>query len=896
MNNTWTMAARRALEQELTRVKRAAQDSGADPDEVLEDLRRHVDEEARAAGLSVVTEEDVRRLMARVAPAWVMREAGAEGCPAGSRAPSPASSERRGPGWAWWGLMCFGVVLPLVTWGIELYSRVCAREIMDPMPTWIHVLLVVWVPVVHAVILRVAARSGAREPGEGLGGLAEAWLRRLWILNGSTVGISAAYTVLFLPLLPFAVVGIIFGLGLLALAPLSALICGLVLRARLRRAALDRRPLLGTAWWAGFAGAGVLLGALAAPGLLTHHWMAVADRAADPEVESADDPHDAVVWLRRWGNEDALLRSCYARRPGLWDGFLPAAIPSERARELYYRVTGRSFNAVPPPAGAHGRANRTWVEEFASGGAEWDTALGGDVVAGRVRGLSLQESRLDLMAQADEGWAYLEWTLEFRNVHERLQREARAQIQLPPGAVVSRLTLWVNGEEREAAFAGRAEVRAAYQKVAVVQRRDPVLVTTCGPDRILMQCFPIAPGGGTMRVRMGLSIPLQVRDPAEAVLVWPRFLERNFATARGLTHSIWLESSRSPRPTDGWSSVTDERGRTGWRASWTEAQAMEPKRRLVLPRDSAVEQSVAPDRRSPEGGWVRQRLVRDETPAPRRLALVLDGSVSMATAYREVAAALEGMPASMEVTVFLAREGVRVLYSDRGGGRVAEVVRGIEAEGGQDNVGALVQGWEWAAAKPGGALLWVHGPQAMVLQPVGAIRQRLQWRDDGSGPVLHELQVRPGPDRVVEALDGLQSVRGLARLGSVREDLDWLFAVWAGREAGWRWVREHETGAGPKTGETTSSSHVTRLWAAGEVGRLIRERRMEQATDLGSRHQLVTRATGAVVLETRQQFVEAGLHPVDPLTVPVVPEPGARTLLVVGAGVIVFLRRKRQRA
>ena len=42
------------------------------------------------------------------------------------------------------------------------------------------------------------------------------------------------------------------------------------------------------------------------------------------------------------------------------------------------------------------------------------------------------------------------------------------------------------------------EVRQAYQQVAIRQRRDPVLVNTCGPDRILMQCFPVTPNGGIM--------------------------------------------------------------------------------------------------------------------------------------------------------------------------------------------------------------------------------------------------------------------------------------------------------------------------------------------------------------------------------------------------------------
>src|SRR6185369_17616494 len=152
------------------------------------------------------------------------------------------------------------------------------------------------------------------------------------------------------------------------------------------------------------------------------------------------------------------------------------SISADQARQIYFRVTGRPFNSVPPPA-LYTRLGRwnAMEEEFS-----WDEAVGGEAVAGRVKGLSLQSSRMDAVAEPDSATVYCEWTLEFKNVSS-LDREARAQISLPPGGVVSRLTLWVNGEEREAAFSGRSHVREAYQQVAVVQRHDPVLVTTCGP-------------------------------------------------------------------------------------------------------------------------------------------------------------------------------------------------------------------------------------------------------------------------------------------------------------------------------------------------------------------------------------------------------------------------------
>jgi hypothetical protein len=139
--------------------------------------------------------------------------------------------------------------------------------------------------------------------------------------------------------------------------------------------------------------------------------------------------HSSVRRLRTFGSGQVMLRECYGRANRLWIELFDGNQPnSELARSVYYRVTGKPFNSVPPPLSKHQAAGRTVFDEF-----EWDPGLGGDTVAGQVRGLSLLQSRMDGLCKADEGWAYVEWILEFKNDHERSQREARAQVLLPPG-------------------------------------------------------------------------------------------------------------------------------------------------------------------------------------------------------------------------------------------------------------------------------------------------------------------------------------------------------------------------------------------------------------------------------------------------------------------------------
>ncbi len=888
---TWTVTAQRELEEHLAGLRLSLAGSGADPDEVLEDVRRHVAEEASAARLPVVTEADVRQFLSRVAP---LAERGNPRKDPATRAeppfaPSPEPPEQDSEPLAsplsplpWWRRLLigfFGVLVPAATLIFEAITRFCAKEVFDPMPTFWHGLLVGLVPVANAWGLMDGSAMGPKAR------------QARWLANSAAIGIAAVYTVLFLPMTPFALLGVIIGLGLLPLAPVLGLICALSLRWRMAREQPGLSVKVRRQGWVALVLPVLLLIGCVLPTVWTRHQAGMAAR------DDAGRSDAAVQWLRRWGDHDVLLRECYGFRPGLWDGFLPAHLPVPQAQQIYFRVTGQPFNAVTPPSTAWSRSNRGWIDDLEAGGVEWDSALGSEAVAGRVRGLSMVSSRVDAMADADAAWSYVEWTLEFRNDHEWSQREARAQIQLPPGGVVSRLTLWVNGEEREAAFAGRGQVKEAYQQIAVEERRDPVLVTTSGPDRVLMQCFPVPPRGGTMKVRLGITSPLALKGDGEAVMVWPSFLERNFGQSRSLTHGIWLDAAQEVSTTpDGLSAVRNDRDRVGWRGEWTDAALAEPGRAIVLKRNPGSTEHWAPDRRSSGGGFVRQRLVSLPATPLRRVALVLDASVGMEGFLGEVAGVLERLPTGPEVGVFVVQDGVHRLAGDGRGAEAVAALRKMRCEGGQDSVPGLEAAWDWAADVAGSAVIWIHASNPVLLRPVESLRQRFERQRGNSAPQLWDLPVRHGPNRVIEKLDGLSAIGSVPRMGSVAGDLERWVRTIEGREPRWQWVRERvETQPPEAAAQALASTHVTRLWALGEVRKLGLSRKIAEATALAAMHQLVTPYSGAVVLETQQQYERTGLQPVDPGTVPVVPEPGAGWLLLLGALALAARRRPRSR-
>jgi hypothetical protein len=878
--NEWTDTARSVLEQHLNRHRARFTASGAEADEVIGDLRRHIESEAAAAGLAVVTETDVRRILAKLDPELLAEPvAVAPESPAPNPspvAPAPATAPAKRPlsAFARGLLWLFGVLLPAFTLGFELYTDACAGEVFDPTPTWLHTLLIALVPLANAAALLRLRKTETAVP---------VWL---WWAQAVAVGVTGAYALAFLPLTPVALVGVVFLVGFLPLAPLLGWISVLVLGSALRQQAARTGAMPPRFRWVGWVAALGLLAAPSVPGVLTRHWL---DQAV---WESPEEATRAIQSLRRFGSEEALLRACYGQTRDAWADLLNLRyLPAEQVQTVFFRVTGQPYNAVRPPLSRLRGPGARMLGDF-----EWDNAVGGEAVAGHVSGLSLNGSRLDAMGNANDGWGYTEWTLEFRNDHDFQAREARAEIQLPPGGVVSRVTLWVNGEEREAAFAGRGEVRAAYQQVAVVKRRDPILVTTSGPDRVLMQCFPVPSRGGLMKVRLGITAPLNPVAPGEVAFVWPRFAERNFAIRADLRHHAWLEAQQ-PVVTQpaGW---TPDAGRSNaLHAAVSERAGADAFPIIRLKRTVTGDTGAwVRDERAATNAWVRQQLTAETRPTGGRLAIVLDGGRGGRAWADALRAALEQAGGRAEVGVWLAHDGVIEAFRGEGPVPFTEAGAGFAAKlppfaGGHDPTPALDAAWNWAGQRRDGTVLWIHGPQPVLAGDFLAIRQRLE-RTLAGGTRLLDFQAGLGPNLPAKELADLAAYATVPRLGPLTADLVRVLREATGAAPRPHWTRERVP-AEP-VGALTASRHVVRLWAADEIERLRRAKRTAAAVKLAGDWHLVTPVSGAVVLENRQQFDEAGLTAVDPLTTPsVVPEPATWALLGVGTVVLLWLGRGR---
>jgi Vault protein inter-alpha-trypsin domain len=775
-----------------------------------------------------------------------------------------------------------GVIMPAISITVEATTHICAETFFDPIPTVWHLVLVIFVPLAQLHVWFATRGSGPQRPL--LAGFA----------NAIAIGISIFYSIVYIPLLPLAALALLIGLGILPLAPFLSLLAGLLMRYQLKKlAATQAQP---KSFGLGHSGllAGVVftlavVALIELPASLTRMGLQMATSA------SVEKRAEGIRFLRLYGSRDFLLRSCYSQSGHATDliGYLFSLsdpIPPAEAQKIYYRVTGETFDTSIPPERIGGRFIPQDTFDF-------DRDQGGVKIAGKLKELSLASSKLDASVEANGGVGYMQWTLVFKNDSELLQREARAEVQLPPGGVVSRLTLWVNGEEREAAFAGRGKVREAYQQV-VNQRRDPVLVTTAGRDRILVQCFPVPPRG-EMKIRFGVTVPLLLEDTTHARLLLPHFLNRNFRIPDDVGHSVWVEATTPMKSLNKvFTPDLPANAIFGLRGTIPDTALSHPDSSIKLDRYNTSE-IWSNNPFETEGFFIRQSIEARPPLYLNRIVLVVDTSATMSNFAYEIENAVKSLPPEFDVKLVLANAdgfyGTNFPQDLIGSGQeqISGMLSSAKFVGGADNVPALLKAWDLAAMKAGfNAIVWIHSPQPLQLLSIEELRQR--WERRPYGPSLYSIQIGTGSDEIEKKLDGINEVKSVARLGSLQWDLENLFGRLTGRIPVLEFVRSNQK-MDPYTNPSSAfqaSDHLARLWANDEVTRILTDRDEslnDAATALAVRYQLVTPVSGAVVLENEAQYRRAGLTPVDAGTVPTIPEPEMVALLIVAGVFFIWL-------
>jgi hypothetical protein len=279
-------------------------------------------------------------------------------------------------------------------------------------------------------------------------------------------------------------------------------------------------------------------------------------------------------------------------------------------------------------------------------------------------------------------------------------------------------------------------------------------------------------------------------------------------------------------------------------------------------------------------------LVREPTtspcPAASEVVVIIDGSAALAQAKDWIVRSIGSQIAGKLVLVIADDHARRVTLKE---------LETYQFSGGRDNEPALREGIR-LARESGGPIVWVHGPQAVGLSQSEALRQQLERGTNH--PVIYEMEAVAGPNRLAEAIYRTGCIkRGPLLLSPERDFAQFLKDLQTEhQQAAWTWKRSASLENIPGT---KVWDHLARLWAASAVEASTSPLTDAARADLASRYQLVTLFSGAVVLETQQQYAEHGLTPADGSatpSVPNVPEPSTG-LLVMLTTAAALMRRKR---
>jgi XrtN system VIT domain protein len=109
--------------------------------------------------------------------------------------------------------------------------------------------------------------------------------------------------------------------------------------------------------------------------------------------------------------------------------------------------------------------------------------------------------------------SYTEQTVQIRNQARNATEEALLTFHLPPGSVVSSMSLWVNGKEEPARLTTVAKADSAYRTIVNIESRhvarDPSVVYWQEGNRVTVRVFPCR-AGDDRRVKVGITSPLRL--------------------------------------------------------------------------------------------------------------------------------------------------------------------------------------------------------------------------------------------------------------------------------------------------------------------------------------------------------------------------------------------------
>ncbi len=665
--------------------------------------------------------------------------------------PPPPPVRRIWQGFEGIAVMTFAVATPMLLTVLSMAScpkRITLVMLNHPVETIVELLLLLSIPIANYRLWASLCKNDLR------------FTLRRGLLVGASIAMSLIVTGLSFAAIPAGYqelqnsIGTDFTTGFFFIG-MQGLTCALIGAYLLNKTRLKREFASSRARVFAYTLAGFLIGLLAFTASEARSWYV---RSAEQQAMSSSESERAkgLEILRSLDTERELrMETSDARAAGISGLFIP--VKHSDMAKLYFTVYGK-------PLGDENSADFSSMS---------DDYLQRHVVGSAVKGLALARSAFNGMVSPNALTSTINWTFVFRNDTENPQ-EARAELALPPGAVINGLTVWKNGDALDASFAaaGKAEGDAEINWVDV-GHDNPAIITDLGRGRYLFHCYPI-PHDEQLKVNITVVTPLQLEGLDSGTLTFPRFISTNFDL--GNEHALLLESPdklssrqenikgtadlkshfilsgnlqrsqlehtplvitahRSPDlvAVASLDKIATDMELQRWKAEEEKRKQEEEAKKdddhqvvLMIDGSRGVRQQIEDvktvlnrDRRAkkaakrvPPGPRYAVRTISEViTKAPKRLIVVLDGSESIKEHLPKVKEALSAVPDSVPVSLCVASKESRLLEMPTKLKEAMPKLDKVVFAGGQDNLKSVVTAAEMAGETEGGAVLWIHGPQ-----------------------------------------------------------------------------------------------------------------------------------------------------------------------------------------
>ncbi|HEY9684240.1 MAG TPA: hypothetical protein V6C86_21860 [Oculatellaceae cyanobacterium] len=586
-----------------------------------------------------------------------------------------------------------------------------------------------------------------------------------------------------------------------------------------------------------------------------------------------------LLLLRAIGDEQQLLRACYKQTARLPWFFEPMGGLDRSAedydysntklaahRELYYRITGKPFNSKPRPIQKHdmfsgdffafGPSDDEYYDDYNYydywHGHDFDFA--GEAVGGVVKGLVLQQSTIQGWVDPNETVAHLTWNMRFKGINHK--SELRTQLLLPPHAVVTGCSLFINGERHDAVFAERNSSRIAYRSAAEAGEK-PLLVSTAGADRVLIQS---STGWWSTEsdLIVDITAPLVVTDHKKAALPLPVFAERNFEI--GGDHQVLLHAFapiiKINAPSLESSSDNLKSNTPIIRGKLKNSELANGRGTILFERDSSFDRIYAQDNLA-EGS--KKNVIQNIDAVPHSadtpLVIVVDGSDSMSKWTSSLCDNLDKISFKNVSLIWASDEPLTIIKNANSNSNewhtAIKRLRDSSCIGGQNNAQALIDGVH-SLSESQGNVVWLHAPQ-----PVGFAGNTLVpiLRHSNGKIKLYEYQMESGPNEVVKSLDSSNALEQVPKTGTAAEDLSLLFNQLSGQQATYKIQREFVDKPIPAGMQSRHPAEIAQL----AVGQLVLKNLLNTGMrnyygSLAEDHNVVTPLTSALVLQHQSDY------------------------------------------